>query len=217
MMMWTSIISETYYFTWIREARDENAIRGPKSVLWKLRKNPQYFAGKLLILQQQRGLDILVRSENPSSVRYRGYFVFPSIKAVKDRFQSGQPLSCFCLDENRSEFHVAYLTKKRKGKACQGGNDINYLTFLCRHGTLKTCETGVRFCRFDELRDNTKHKDAMNITDYALMLPYRKVGLPFQHQFTLVYSDWTVLTWASCEKGHVALDYALFGEFPEEY
>ena len=81
----------------------------------------------------------------------------------------------------------------------------------------------MRFCRFDETRDNTNRKDAMNITDYALMLPYRKAGLPFQHQFTLVYSDWTVLTCASCKnneavvKGHVALDYALFGEFPEEY
>ena len=112
--MLNSIISETYYFTLIREARDENAIRGPKSVLWKLRKNPQYFAGKLIILQQQRGLDILACSEDPSSVSYHGYFVFPSIEDVKDRFESGQPISCFCLDGNRSEVHVAYHTKKER-------------------------------------------------------------------------------------------------------
>jgi len=43
--MWTILTSETDY-TLIREAIDENAIRGPKSVLWKLRKNPQYFAGQ---------------------------------------------------------------------------------------------------------------------------------------------------------------------------
>ena len=201
----------------IREARDENAIRGPKSVLWKLRKNPQYLAGKLIILQQQRGLNILAPSEEPSRVKYCGYYIFPSIKDVKDRFESGQPLSCFCLDGNRSEVHIAYHTKGKKDREC-----INYITYSCRHGILKTCETGVRFCRFDKMRENTDHKDAMNITDYALMLPYRKAGLPFQHQFTLVYSDWTVLTQASCEnneavKGHIALDYSLFGEFPEEY
>ena len=207
--MWTILTSETDYAL-IREARDENAIRGPKSVLWKLRKNPQYFAGKLLILQQQRVLDILNRSDDASDCRYHGYFVFPSKEDVTNRFASGEPLSCFCLDHNHNEVRVAYHTRKRKDRAwC-----INYLTYSCTQ-QFKTFETGVIFRRFDYKEENTKCKDEMTITDYAIMLPYFKAGSDFQRQFTLVYSDWTVLTRASqngkAGKGHAPLDVELFG------
>jgi len=211
--MWTILTSETDYAL-IREARDENAIRGPKSVLWKLRKNPQYFAGKLLILQQQRVLDILNRSDDASDFRYHGYFVFPSKDDVTYRFESGQPLSCFCLDQNHNEVHVAYHTRKRKDRACAPSHGINYLTYSCTQ-QLKTFETGVIFRQFAYKEENTKCKDEMNITDYAIMLPYFKAGSDFQRQFTLVYSDWTVLTRASQDgkagKGHAPLDIELFG------
>ncbi len=36
-------------------------------------------------------------------------------------------------------------------------------------------------------------KSSLNIVNYAFMLPYSRGGVPFQSQFTLVYSDWEVL------------------------
>ena len=36
-------------------------------------------------------------------------------------------------------------------------------------------------------------KTSLNLLDYALMLPYSKMGFRFQRQFTLVYSDSDIL------------------------
>lgn len=172
------------------------------------------------MLHKLNGLGMLYRmADGPSDKddRYHGYFVFPSKKEVKKRFKSGKPLSCFCLDGNRSEVHVAF-----KNKIKDGEHDISYLTFHCRHGHLNTYETGVFFCKFESTGTRTLDSKAeMNITDYALMLPYVKDGYPFQQQFTLIYSDWQVLVHGSKNdeaiKGNVTVDRELFNKLSRHY
>ena len=57
-------------------------------------------------------------------------------------------------------------------------------------------------------------KISLNLLDYGLMLPYSKMGFPFQRRSTLVYSDWDILLCDnndpdSC-KGPVSVHFPLF-------
>ena len=57
-------------------------------------------------------------------------------------------------------------------------------------------------------------KTSLNLFDYSLLLPYSKMGFPFQRQFTLVYSDWDVLLCDNNDpdssKGPVSVHFPLF-------
>ena len=75
---------------------------------------------------------------------------------------------------------------------------------------------GVHYCGFQEGTEETITKDELNarIDEYALMLPLIALMLPlivkgknFVKQFTLVYSDWTVL-----RSDNKCIDKCLFGE-----
>ena len=64
------------------------------------------------------------------------------------------------------------------------------------------------------MRFHRLEKTSLNLLDYALMLPYSKMGFPFQRQFTLVYSDWDVLLCDNNDpdnsKGPVSVHFPLF-------
>ncbi len=62
--------------------------------------------------------------------------------------------------------------------------------------------SGVHYCEFQEGTEETITKDELNdwIDEYALMLPLIVKGENFVKQFTLVYSDWTVLRSDNQEK-----------------
>lgn len=159
-----------------------------------MRKDVSYFCTKLEKLHKSNGLRFLKEeySEKPKNNRYKGYHCFKDRGEVKMRYDEGKPLSCFVLDGNFDQVHVAYNTNFRSSTR---GN-ITYTTFKYKTSDLHKKEAGVHFCRFalqDE--DSTKSVDTLNITHYALMLPYLHPSTngAFEKQFTLVYSDWDVL------------------------
>ena len=81
-----------------REARDENSIQDPKSILWAMRKCQMYREGKIRLLHKLTGMDFLNREYVSVSTRpdwYKGYHVFQNKSEVKDRFRSGEKSPAF--------------------------------------------------------------------------------------------------------------------------
>lgn len=141
---------------------------------------------------------------------FRGYHCFTKKTEVFNRFSTGCPLSCFILDGDTSHVHIAYHDNDSAGH-------LTYATFKCAKTTMHIKESGVHFCKFVKTNEETKSRKAdLNITDFALMLPYMHPKMQerygFQMQFTLIYSDWEVLL---CDqevlKGQASLDESLFG------
>ena len=200
-----------------REARDENGIRKPKSALHKMQSAVQYFMTKLRGLHKKSRFHSLksafTRSGETDYDWYRGYYVFPSKDEILRRFNSGEPLSCFVLDNNYQRMHVAYNAEGN----LRGSGNMSYITFGYSTSTLHVKEIGVHFCKFSVHEDTSvARKQNLNITDFALMLPLlkpREGGSLFQKQFTLVYWDWNVLRCDLPEKkGTASTKNKLFAE-----
>lgn len=70
----------------------------------------EYFVTKLINLHIKEGLNYATNQKEPVKQRewFRGYHCFNSKKVVLDRFEKGQALSCFVLNHNYEEVHVAY-------------------------------------------------------------------------------------------------------------
>ena len=169
----------------------------------------EYFVTKLRNLHIKEGLNYVMKEKQPVKRRewYRGYHCFDSKKVVLDRFKTGQVLSCFVLNHNYEEVHVAYRDNAvRRG----GGDDLAFASFTYSTHTLCCQEAGVQFCKFTCSKEfTTAKKQELNITDHAIMLPYiqSKVGRVFQKKFTLIYSDWEVLRCdGQSKKGIVSID-----------
>ena len=75
-----------------REANDKNAIRKPKSLLWKMRKSTSYFEGKLRLLYKMKWLNLLYNKYKESiglEIRVRQpsmFYTFSKRKDVMDLF-----------------------------------------------------------------------------------------------------------------------------------
>lgn len=187
-----------------REAVLEKNIQDPKSILCAMRTTTSYFECKMKLLYKLEGMKSLTerfdRSTDPSN-RYKGYHTFTTIRHVKDLFTKGKPLSVFFLNNFYNEAHVSVSLRDRDVRnSAEGHQNIAYLTFTYNTEDCYTSETGVQFCRFDlSNKISFARTEDMNITDYAIMLPYNK-GDKYINQYTLVYSDWDVLI---CDKPRV--------------
>ena len=182
-----------------REAKEENSIRKPKSLLWKMQKSTSYFEGKLRLLYKMKGLNSLYDKYKESiELVHRVqqppmFYTFSKRKHVMDSFEDGKPLSCFCLDNNYRKIHVAVALGDCLENKNEGDN-FAYLTFDYNVQIYFRREAGVHFCQFklmDE-KPTTANKSSLNFTDYAVMLPFKNKGT-FCNQYTLIYSDWEVL------------------------
>ena len=152
-----------------------------------MQKSQLYCKGKVKLLHKLAGMEILNKDYgyvHTQHDRYKGYHSFPKKSAVEDRFQSGKPLSSFCLvSSSCNEVHVAFTTDKPEQK----GDKVKFLTFCYHTSQMDTHEIGMQFCQFvwtDEVV--SVKKASMNIVDYALLFPYSKRGVPFQRHLTLV-------------------------------
>ena len=196
-----------------REAKEENGIRQPKSILHAMTSDPSYFEPKMRLLQTITGLNFLEEeftSEEDDRIErndiFIGYKIFDSLDTVKNRFKNGKALSCFCIDGKDDQVHVAFKVPKQN--FCR----ITYVTFRMEY-TMKE-EAGVHFRRFVLLPGNTQiDRGSDKITDFAIMLPYWHKGC-FVEQFTLIYSDWDVLRNEShnATKGPTPVSKNLFDE-----
>ena len=203
-----------------REGNDERQIEQVKAILIAMRKDVLYRQTKMRLLQKLTGIELLAGDYNDNNTErdwFKGYHVFQSSAEVMRKLMAGEALSCFCTTEsNGNEVHVAF---------CGGENqeEISYLTIQYDVNDFTQTETGVHFCKFTLLQDDTtsrapmvrkmKKKDLKPlICNYALMLPYMKKGMPFCQQFTLVYEDWEVLIIHNGEKvkGRTAVDWETF-------
>lgn len=120
------------------------------------------------------------------------FYTFSTREYVTESFQVGKPLSCFCLNNNYHEIHVAValgdcLENKKEG------DNFAYLTFHYNVEQMYRFEAGVHFCQFElDQKPTTANRSSLNFTDYAVMLPFKNKGT-FCDQYTLIYSDWEVL------------------------
>ena len=202
-----------------REARDENAIREPKSMLYGMRKALSYFVTKLRNLHKMKGFKFLriaySRGKNDVKYSFRGYYVFSSVQDIMSRIESRRPVSCFVVGDNYNTVHVAY-------NRTSGNEDISYLSFKIRNEVSSVDNCGLHYCYFERCADlTTMKKEDLAITEYAIMLPYYgdcNVGHADEQQsplHTLIYSDWEVLKFDyssndGVQKGFVPLDQCLF-------
>lgn len=163
-----------------------------------MRKNSSYFESKLRLLHKLTGLHFLQSQCFPkdnSRDWFRGYYTFSNQATVRELFRKGKPLSCFCLDDNYHELHVAVLGRDEITHLDLVRSEayIVYLTFTYNTNENFTSETGMNFCQF-KLQDGVRcgKKSEMNVSDFAIMLPYIR-GNEYIGQYTLIYSDWEVL------------------------
>lgn len=189
-----ALLSYTYICLLItkhREANEEKIIQGPKSMLRAMRKEATFLETKLRLLNKKQGMDILSESYEPNNGGdwFKGFHTYENEETILERYTTGRPLSCLFRDNIHNEALVAFKSGKRKI-----GEDapVSYVKFSFKTIQEMKEECGVHFCRF-ELSENVKETIAdTNITDYAIMLPYRYKEI-FAKQYTLVYSDWEVL------------------------
>lgn len=218
-----------------REAIMERQINRPKEVMVSMQKNQQYKETKIRLLHKLKGLDLVANSFDrldgisPAERHwFKGYHVFSSRAEVLQRFQRGEPLSCFCLDRDKAEVHVAFTEDEARDST------ISYLTFTYDTND-NIVETGVHFCHFvlktgavsQPVVESCVEKNDLRpkIVDYALMLPYivdntdlggEKDGF---NKYTMIYSDWEVLICNNINeqngkrKGRVPIDETLFRSF----
>ena len=204
----------------IYEAREENSIRSPKAILYGMQKNQEFREYKLRLLHKLNGFDTLMYAfpeihTSDSVSRYKGYHVFDSSEDIKRRHKVGKALSCFTLQGKTDTVCVAFHGGYKIND--DGEDVIHYLTFNYKTGGIMDDKvSGVHYCGFQEGTEETITKDELNarIDEYALMLPLIVKGKNFVKQFTLVYSDWTVLRSDNQEKnkGIPCIDKCLFGE-----
>lgn len=204
----------------LREAKDENGIHNPKSVLVAMRKDQTYRETKLRLLHKLFGIKVL--SDNydntPDGERdwYIGYHVYESKSEVISRETNGKSISCFCTNNEKGEVHVAFYDGEERNVT------ISYLTFAYNTTRCVVQDTGVHFCSFVfKKEDNSnnakvtrvgKKNFRSSIVSYALMLPFiTKVEITYQ-QYTLVYWDWDVLRCEDAEhkKGHPGAEKSVF-------
>lgn len=205
------------YSRTFREAKEENAIRDPKSLLWAMRTNCSYFEGKLRLLHQLKGLNALQGTmiDSPSQRDwFRGYYTYSNKETILKAFSDGKPLSCFCLEHDFKTVHVAFSCSK-DFKDHSDRNRIGYISFKVSLSWVKH-EAGLHFCKFTNTGQTSySNKKTMKATNYAIMLPYILSG-KFIQQYTLIYDDWEVLL---CEgpgrsvKGHTPVCRELFEHF----
>ena len=141
--------------------------------------------------------------------------MFDSSEDITRRHKVGKALSCFTLQGKTDTVCVAFHGRYKIND--DGEDVIHYLTFNYKTGGIMDDKvSGVHYCGFQEGTEETITKDDLNarIDEYALMLPLIVKGKNFVKQFTLVYSDWTVLRSDNQEKnkGIPCIDKCLFGE-----
>lgn len=161
-----------------------------------MRKSKEYFSSKLRAIHRRAGLSILHKEycnrESPIRNWYHGYHCFQDKQDVLNRFETGKPLSCFIIDGDFGQVHIAYYSSF----ASSNVGHILYSSFDCITTSMHTRETGIHFCKFKCINEQTAaRRDDLNVTHFALMLPYiqKRSDRVFQRQFTLIYSDWEVL------------------------
>lgn len=167
-----------------------------------MKKASSWYVAKLKLIHKQTGYDALRDAYKTSCPTkrdwFRGYFTFQSFVDVKQRFNRGQPLSGFLVDNDATRLNVAFNHNIASTMVQEEGHyDMFYITLKCVPSTMHMKETGVHFCRFEfDGVVHTARKRELNINNYALMLPYMhkdRRGIPFQMQYTVIYYDWEVL------------------------
>ena len=158
----------------------------------------EYFMTKLSVLHRTTELNNLDRffSDEKTESRdvYRGFHIFPSKSVVMSRYKEGKPLSCFVLNNHKDEVHVPFFEKNDRSQ-----NQLSYATFSYDTTVATIKESGVHFCKFVcEDTHSAVDRNVINITDYAIMLPYFREQTNnrprlYQYQYSLIYSDWEVL------------------------
>lgn len=160
----------------------------------------QYFMTKLVGLHRRTEINNLDRvfPDDDCTERYkqgdREFYIFRCKSEVMRRYTEGKSLSCFVMDNDPSSVHVAYYDKN--DRSC---NQLSYVTFTYNTILSTIKESGVHFCKFiPEEKHSFQDRNAINITDNAIMLPYFREQMNhgprlYQCQYTLIYSDWEVL------------------------
>lgn len=189
-------------------------------MLYGMRKTLSYFVTKLRNLHKMKGFNFLrivySRKKNDIKHSYCGYYVFSSVQDILSRLESRKPVSCFIVGDNYKSVHVAY------GRT-NGNTDISYLSFQCRNEVSSVDDCGLHYCYFERCPNlTTIKKDDLDITGYAIMLPYHGNHHTIEDAdeqqrslHTLIYSDWEVLKFDyssndGVQKGFVPLDTSLF-------
>ena len=109
---------------------------------------------KLKLLHKLDAVKLLHSRYHPkdnSREWFKGYHIFRNQTVVKEMYEQGKPLSCFCLDSNYNEVHVAFrdsddeITTKRNGSPPR----VAFLTLIINMNQGFTHETGMDFCLFN--------------------------------------------------------------------
>ncbi len=111
-----------------------------------------------------------------------------------ERFINTQPISCSTAKEE-GIFHVAIYN--------ESWTSLKYLTLEARPSQLVIWECGVHFCAFQFRKNPSTNNVLVSTIDkdskdaivhfYTMILSFKKDGIQFQKQFTLIYHDWDVL------------------------
>ena len=169
-----------------------------------MRNDSLYFEGKLRLLHKLRGLESLYdvyKQDDRNAIdgiyssriyTAKMYHTFSTKAKVLEWFNGGNPLSCFCLNNDYHVLHVAVRMGDCSEMRKDDNEDFAYMSFTYNVHELCECETGVHYCKFTFQGTATAKKSDLNFTDYALMLPFDRTG-QFLKQYTLIYSDWEVL------------------------
>jgi hypothetical protein len=188
-----------------------------------MRKTQSYRETKMRLLQKLTGIDWVEASfnykEEGEREWFKGIYRYPKVDDVFKRYLRGEPISCFRMKED-SSCHVAMYSGDTK--------TIRYLTFEATPSVMSTKLCGVHFSKFIVLKDNvnkalvrTIEKDqlAQKVDGYALMLPYKRDGVQFDKQFTLIYHDWDVFLCKDgiSKKGFPVPDNDVFSEEYMQY
>lgn len=200
-----------------REGNMEHQIQQPKKVLQSMRRTMSFYMTKLTLLCRLWNLSWIERSysDTDEDIRdwFKGHHVYETSNMVIEKFKAGdEPISCFCLKDDTNMVHVAFYPGDR--------DQIGYISFTYNIDQMFVEEIGIHFCKFQCLSNivvANKVETKRNMDRHALMLPYRLDSARFDHQYTLVYSDWEVMVNDNGSKNSKGVPLVSGKEFSDEY
>ena len=182
-----------------REGTRERYIQELKKHLVGMRRNPQYFAGKLSLMYRTNVMN-WIREEmsrhNANSndkefgIKARMYYQYRTLSDVQDRFSVGDVISGFTLKGDDHKIMVAYEKKRRSGLMI-----IVSIDRVDVGESVKSIGLAYVTCQLEDTVDDFQTIDVNSvenmIASHCILLPFIQNG-NFTGLYAVVFDDWDV-------------------------
>ena len=181
------------------EGTRERYIQELKKHLVGMRRNPEYFSGKLCLMYRTNVMNWIRekmsssndnRTDTEFGRKARMYYQYRTLTAIQDRFTCGEVISGFALEGDTHKIMVAYGKKRRSGFM-----NIVSIDRVDVGESMKSIGLAYVTCLLEDPLPDFQSVDVNSVEDiishHCILLPFIQNGT-FTGLFAVVYDDWDV-------------------------